>query len=343
MTACALICTRNGRLRLGETLRALVRQRDLPAAALQIVVVDNGSTDDTAAFAEAELRTAPFPTRVLRELRPGQMAAFRRGLEGNTADIIIMVDDDNILAPDFVARVLGHFAAHSDVGVIGSHNVAAFPADHAPPSWFITIAGKYACSPPEGFATPPQPVPLAIIPGAGCSFRRAPLQAAWDAGYEFINDTTREGGLWITGMDTEWCYLFAALGWKFLYDPALRLSHVMTAERLTWTYARRLARTMGTGAAGIDPFIIFCDPSHAAARNRRASWVWQAISKLRRLLRHGPQLYRLLFPGFEGDLRVIDMEQDFGALLRVLHERGDYTAHLQRTRTFLAQHAVSRP
>jgi glycosyltransferase involved in cell wall biosynthesis len=305
----------------------------------EIVVVNNGSTDSTAATAASLLCGSPFPARVLEEARPGQMAAFRRGLASTRAEIIIMVDDDNVLAPDFVATAIALFIAHPDVGVIGSHNKAAFPEGFVPPPWFDAICDKYGCH-PVGFAPPLQPVPFAPIHGAGCCFRRAPLQKALDDGYEFINDTTRGGGLWITGMDTEWCYLFSALGWKFLYAPHLRLDHIMTNERVHWPYARRLARTIGTSVVGIDPFYLFNGSGEPAGGDRRDTWTWQAARKIRRLLRHGPSLFKLLLPGFVGDLRVIEMEQDFGSLQRIMHECRNYTAHLRRTRSYLATHGT---
>jgi hypothetical protein len=138
-------------------------------------------------------------------------------------------------------------------------------------------------------------------------------------------------------MDTEWCYLFSALGWKFLYAFNLRLDHIMTNERLHWPYARRLARTIGTGVVGIDPFLLY--PERPVG-DRRATWTWQAARKIRRLLRHGPTLFKLLLPGFVGDLRVIEMEQDFGSLQRIMHEGRNYTAHLRRTRSYLAAHGT---
>ncbi len=341
LKVCAIICVRNGARRLGPGLAALRAQTGIDRQSLEIVVVDNGSTDDTAATAEAALRDAPFRTAVLSEPKPGQLAAFRRGLAATTADLIMIVDDDNVLCRDFVATTIELFNAHPDVGVIGSRNVAVFPPGHSAPPWFAALAGNFACGSPDGFAFPPQPIDLAIVAGAGSSFRRAPLQAALDDGYEFINDTTREGGLWITGMDTEWCHLFAALGWKFLYDARLRLEHVMTPERLTWDYARRLSRTIGTAAVGVDPFILF-SPG-ARDTSRRGTWSWQLLAKLRRLARHGLALRKLRRPGFVGDLHVIEMERDLGSLLRVWHERDDYPVHLKRTRAFLQRHAKRNP
>lgn len=312
-----------------------MRQSASNFGTLELLVVDNGSTDGTQRLAETVLAESPFPSRVLQEPRAGQMAAFQRGFHSTDADIVLLVDDDNILADGFVATLIDLFIAYPEVGLIGSHNIATFPKNMAEPPWFQSMAGKFACSPPPGFANPPRPVELAIIAGAGASFRRRVLQQALDDGYCFINDTTREGSLWMTGMDTELCHLFGALGWKFLYDPRLRLEHAMTPERLNWNYARRLARTIGTSVAGIDPFIRFGGENASNGHDRRATWQWQALAKLRRLGRHGVALRKLALRGKEGDLRVLEIEEDYGSFLRVMHERGSYTAHMDRTRAFL--------
>ncbi len=335
MKAAALLCTRNGRERISQAIAGLLGQVELRPAEFEIWVIDNGSSDGTRELATQLLAASPFPSTIRVEPHPGKMSALRRGLQDTSAEIVVIVDDDNVLSPSFIRTTLDLYAANPDVGMIGSHNTAMLPEGCVEPAWFKAMTGQYACAQPVYFGAPPHPESLAIIAGAGSSFRKCAFFQGVAAGYQFINDTTRHGRLWITGEDTELCYLIGALGWKFMDDPRLRMTHILPPARLEWSYARRLARTLGTGCVGIDPFIIFRPAAEGKLGGLRTLWPFQALAKVRRLARHGLGVFKLLLPGFEGDLQVIELERDWGALLRILHERGAYSIHLKRTRAFL--------
>jgi GT2 family glycosyltransferase len=102
---------------LAECLRALV-----PAAgpAAEILVVDDGSTDDTSAAAER------FGVRVLRlERNSGAGAARNHGAREATGDVLLFVDSDVVVAPDTVTRVVTVFEERPDVAaVFGSYDAA---------------------------------------------------------------------------------------------------------------------------------------------------------------------------------------------------------------------------
>lgn len=338
MKACALICTRNGRSRIIPALDALYAQRHVPAGCLEILVADNGSDDGSQAVIDAHLAGSPFPAVRIDAPGRGKMTPFLAGVRRTAADLIVMVDDDNLLGPDFICGALELFAQSPKTGMAGSSNKAVFPENHAKPEWFDKLASFYACADPIMMSDG-----LGIVAGAGSAFRRQPLLEALNEGYVFFNDTTRRGSFWITGEDTELCFLLHAAGWQTGADPRLQLRHVMTPERLSWTYARKMARTIGTSAAGIDPFIVFRSGVDQGVRaSLRTSWTWHCLAKLRRLSRHGLALPKLAFGAHIGDHEVIEMEHDLGSLLRVLHERGRYTVHLRRTRDYLRRLAASQ-
>ncbi len=86
---------------LALTLRSVLWQRDVD---LEVVVVDDGSTDDTAEVV-AGLHDARV--RIVRHETPQGVAAARnRGAEEATAEWITFLDDDDLWAPDKLARQL---------------------------------------------------------------------------------------------------------------------------------------------------------------------------------------------------------------------------------------------
>jgi glycosyltransferase involved in cell wall biosynthesis len=77
-----VVCTHEGATRLPAVLAHLAAQRVVAALPWEVVVVDNASTDGTAAVARAMWpTTAPAPLRVIAEPRPGVGHARLRGLD----------------------------------------------------------------------------------------------------------------------------------------------------------------------------------------------------------------------------------------------------------------------
>lgn len=89
--------------RIGDCLRAIAAQTVRPH---EVIVVDNNSSDGTAAIAAS----FAFVT-VLHEPRQGVVHARNRGFDAAMGEIIGRIDADTLLEPDWVQRVSGLFAA----------------------------------------------------------------------------------------------------------------------------------------------------------------------------------------------------------------------------------------
>ncbi|NMC21488.1 MAG: glycosyltransferase family 2 protein, partial [Thermogutta sp.] len=96
---------------LPETLQSVLRQTRPPE---EIVVVDDGSTDDSAAVAEGFGPTV----RVLRQENRGESAARNRGIEASHGDWIAFLDADDLWHPDKLARQLAAVRADPAVDCI---------------------------------------------------------------------------------------------------------------------------------------------------------------------------------------------------------------------------------
>jgi glycosyltransferase involved in cell wall biosynthesis len=98
--------------RLGACLEAIALQRVKP---LEVIVVDNNSTDETVRVAQS----FPF-VRLLREPRQGVVHARTRGFNAARGTIIGRIDADTLLPDDWVANVLEIFADRTVTAVSGS-------------------------------------------------------------------------------------------------------------------------------------------------------------------------------------------------------------------------------
>jgi glycosyltransferase involved in cell wall biosynthesis len=88
--------------RLMASFNALVPPNSINA---EILIVDNGSTDGTAGvLAQARGECAKFSLKVLHESRQGKSNALNRGLSSAQGKILLVVDDDVVVHPQWLVK-----------------------------------------------------------------------------------------------------------------------------------------------------------------------------------------------------------------------------------------------
>ena len=106
--------TYNGLPLLREAVASVLAQT---AIALQYIVVDDGSTDETAAY----LQSLNDPRLVvLQPGRIGRARALNLALEAATAPFIANLDADDMMLPKRLVQQAAFLAQHSEVGMVGS-------------------------------------------------------------------------------------------------------------------------------------------------------------------------------------------------------------------------------
>jgi glycosyltransferase involved in cell wall biosynthesis len=110
MTAVSVVIpTLNRRVFLSEAIATLMSQT---FAAWELIVVDDGSTDDTRRFLEAQ--SDPRIRFILRESPGGPSVARNAGLAEARGDLIMFLDDDDLLRPETLAKLSEALRAHPE-------------------------------------------------------------------------------------------------------------------------------------------------------------------------------------------------------------------------------------
>jgi glycosyltransferase involved in cell wall biosynthesis/peptidoglycan/xylan/chitin deacetylase (PgdA/CDA1 family) len=112
-----VIPTYNRARDLRRCLDALAVQTVAPGA-FEVVVVDDGSADETAQMLSSY--TAPYPLVVERQVNRGQPAALNRGIEVASTANCLFLDDDIVASPQLVEAHSRARAEAADAIVLGS-------------------------------------------------------------------------------------------------------------------------------------------------------------------------------------------------------------------------------
>jgi glycosyltransferase involved in cell wall biosynthesis len=147
-----IIPTFNGERHLGETLQSVFAQT---YTALEVIVVDDGSTDGSANLAAA---FGPG-LRIVQTGRRGHPAARNRGIQAATGEFLSFLDHDDLWLPAKIASQLSCFQQDPGLDLVFGH-IQNFFSDELPESERQRIAA------------PLHPVP-GLLQGAMLARRRS--------------------------------------------------------------------------------------------------------------------------------------------------------------------------
>src|SRR5947209_13006018 len=114
---------------LPRTLDSALAQ-DYPADRLEIVVVDDGSTDSTAAVLDEYTARYPGWVRSFRQDNAGYVAATNRAFAEARGELWALLDADDLWPPDTTAKQVEIFERRREVGLVYSDLTVIDGEDH---------------------------------------------------------------------------------------------------------------------------------------------------------------------------------------------------------------------
>ena len=206
-----LLCTRDRAAKLAATLASIASAiHAAPDLAIEIVIVDNGSTDDTAERLAAWRAGRSFTVHLLHEPRPGLARARNTGLARTGGRIVAMTDDDCVLHTNYFRHLATCFAEVTGPAIIGGRILLGDPAD-LPVT--VKLEDHPMIAPADGF-------PGGFVMGANLA-----MTAAVIARVGPFDERFGAGARFVSAEDTD--FLFRALGEGIpvRYDPRFTVSH----------------------------------------------------------------------------------------------------------------------
>ncbi len=261
-----VICTYNNAALLDRVLIAISLQKLSKNYNWSVLVVDNNCTDQTADIVNKHMNSQLIPNlRRIVEQKQGLTHARLCGIKNTTSEWLAFVDDDCLLAEDWIDKAIQFAASHSDCGAFGGKVILDWEITPSP--ILVKHSDKFADY-DRGETSKQLNRRNYQIPGAGLVICRTAIEKSGWLDKQLLND--REGKKLSAGGDSEIILRILNADYELWYTPDCVLHHFIPTRRISETYLFNLM--YGFGAAA--PYI-------AVMRWNSHYYIWLSVSILR--------------------------------------------------------------
>jgi glycosyltransferase involved in cell wall biosynthesis len=239
-----IICTRNRVDSLRQTLESLGQATVPPGWNIELVVVDNGSTDSTEATV-ASTTLPNLPIRYVREERKGKGYAYNTGMSAARGQVFLFTDDD-VRVPVYWIEAMGRPILDGKADAVQG---GIRPAPHLERPWLTGMLRIWLAAvedpvhPPEG-----------VLVGANMAFGRDALEIT--GGF----DPRLGPGAAGFYEDTLFGWALNRAGKRTSYQPGISVEHHFDPDRLKLASFISIAQRMATSRAIVEKML---DPARA--------------------------------------------------------------------------------
>jgi glycosyltransferase involved in cell wall biosynthesis len=228
-----IICTANRAQYLRETLASLAEIRT--PGRVELLVVDNNSTDDTRRIVDEAVSAFSFPVRYLFHAEDGKYAALNAGIKASAGRVIAATDDDARFDPGWLEQAVDALSRHG-CDFVGGRVLPVWGG--AKPSWLGERNGlhtKVIALLDHGSTAREFGHGISWPLGVNVAYRRD----VFDRVGLFDQRLGRKTGTLRNQAQREWHLRARAAGARGFYVPGMVVHHLVPPERLTKQYFRR--------------------------------------------------------------------------------------------------------
>ena len=244
-----IVCTYNRKDLLAQALSCMQAQQPGGPGPIEIIVVDDGSTDGTEALAQELAAASPVPLKYIRTEGKGVSHARNLGIKASQAEWVAFFDQDQLAGPDWLRHLWDAALASQSAMVDGPRDLAL------PPAKLSRLSAT--CRRILGERVGP-------LEGRHWNTREGP-----NTGNVLIHRTVfaAVGGfdesLLTGGEDLDFFMRAKTAGFTIGYAPEALVHHLIPPERLTAEFFRWNSLRCGINFAGMDHK--YCGPGKTMA------------------------------------------------------------------------------
>ena len=234
-----IICTYNRDKYLYDALQH-VAVNDFPTEDYEIVLINNNSTDRTEA--ECQRFESDFPYvkfRYFVETKQGLSHARNRGIKESKGDILVFLDDDSFVKPDYLHNLQRQLNEHPEASAFGGKITPLFESGETPKwlcrwnlSWVSAIDKGASVVPFKGNSYPI---------GANMGFRKE----CFDQIGDFNTELGRNKQNLLAGEEKDLFNRMKERQMSILYFPDIEVEHVIPEKRTTKDFIVKMAYGIG--------------------------------------------------------------------------------------------------
>jgi glycosyltransferase involved in cell wall biosynthesis len=238
MQVSVVIPTHNPRIDYLQRVLLALRAQQFPLAEWELIIVDNASAEPVAPRVDLAWHPAG---RVIREDRLGLTAARLAGFAAARGEVIVLVDDDNALAPDYLATAAQLGREHPMLGAWSGNVELVFePGVTPPPPAWRSYLTERVCRQPSVTTDPghndstPWGAGMCVRQSLAVAYRQRSLENP-----ELLR-LDLSGTQLVYGGDTDIAYHGCALGFSKGVFPGLHVNHLIPPNRCERAYLLRV-------------------------------------------------------------------------------------------------------
>lgn len=274
-----IICTHNPRQHYIDKVLAALKSQTLPTAQWELLLIDNAS--DRLLASEIDLSWHPNAHHI-REEQLGLTPARMRGIEEAKTEILVFVDDDNVLEPDYLEVALQIGEDWSILGAWGGQIRGDFektPPEWTKPYWKNLGIRELEQDQWSNLLHQHETTPC----GAGMCVRKIVAQKY----AELVRhdpkrlQLDRKGKQLISGGDTDLAFTACDMGLGTGVFVSLKLTHLIPASRLEEDYLIRLTESLAYSNRMLDFF--------REKKPQKTPWLKEKLSEYYQLWFNNPR------------------------------------------------------
>jgi glycosyltransferase involved in cell wall biosynthesis len=321
-----IVCCYNSADVIEDTLRSLCNLQTDNRFDIELLIIDNCSTDGTSDISKRflSLNKCSFTFKIFTENKAGLSFARKRGIDEAGFEYLILCDDDNRLSPDYAIKSFELMGKSNFIGALGGFGNAVSKIKF--PEWFEEFKKSYSTG-AQADITGDITSKEGYVWGAGMVLRKTAIDELFRKGFEsLLSDRKKE--ILSSGGDVEICYALRLIGYEIHYEPQLKFDHYIRPERLDWKHLRLLYRGFGKQKPLLEPYLDVYRNNTAS----RHSWKKEATVLTNRIRGYGLRKLRRFAGSSEGDFEVLRMEKTIGRLKQIVKMKKEYEENFERIR-----------